>query len=165
MRMKRTAGLLLSLALTVLPATAALAKPISTYSADFYFGAEDVLSITFDDTQVTSVSLSMSCGGSDVLSYESTSVDVSLVAVGPKATRFELSAQFTGSFTDCDGSQSTATRHVRVSNFNATGQTVRTRDGLTGTRTLAVPVEADVTFTTLPNQPLVGTLTEVISKG
>lgn len=166
MKLKRTTGLFLSLALMMAPATAALAKPISTYHADFYLaGAGDVLSIEFDDAEVKSVSLSLTCGEGNVLSYDSTAIAGSYVAVGPKADRFQVSAQFTADFIDCDGSRSVVDRFVSVSDFVATGSTVRSRDRDTGTRTLSTTVEAEVSLRPLPNQPLSGTLTKTISKG
>ena len=166
MKLIRTTGLVLSLALMIAPATAALAKPISTYHADFNVGgAGDVLSIEFDDAGVKSVSLLLSCGEGNVLSFESTAVTGSFVAVGPKADRFDVSASFTADFIDCDGSRAVVDRFVSVSDFVATGSTVRSRDRNTGTRTLTIPVEAQVSLFPMPNQPLAGTLTETISKG
>lgn len=148
-------------------AVPATAKPVSTYHAEFTFGnATDVLRVEFNDLSVTSVSLSMSCGPQQgVLSYQSTSVSGSLVTIGRKADGFFVDAQFTASITECDGSQVTEPRYLRLSNFATTGKAARDRDRSTGSRTLAVPVEVDLVFVPLPSQPLQGTLTEVITKG
>lgn len=163
MRMKRATGLLLSLALLMIPATVALSKPVSTTTVDLTY-ANGTLSLTYGDLGVVSLSATVECGSTtNVESWTATNVETSSVAEGRASNPTWIDVNATNVVhTRCDGTDAGLPAVTFAVMIADDGRVQRDRSA-NGDRVLTTPVSGNVY---LPGGTVVasGTSTETISR-
>jgi hypothetical protein len=163
MELKRKTGLILSLALLMIPATAALAKPVSTTTVDLIY-ADGTLSLTYGDLGVVSLSATLECASNtNTESWTVSNIATPSVAEGRASNPTWIDVEATNVLhAGCDGTE-TILPAVRFAVMMVDEGRVQRHRSANGDRVLMTPVSGNVY---LPVSTVVasGTSTETISR-
>ena len=167
MRMKRTTGLVLSLALLMAPATAALAKPVATHHVDVIWSASN------GDIVNGGFTLEVDEAGIATVDFVETTLTFETCGTGLPAMMTRDSLQFSGESalktvidrqlktievsgtlhaertvtSGCDGASVTSSEVIDVTLVGVSiDRPVRTRDQATGVRRISVPHQIALDF-------------------